>query len=283
MFLINRKTGKAEKISDTQEGSGEPVITRSSESRQNQRREQRRRAGVVEGEITRTSDRLAGRTSGRAGASRHSADRMSAQRTSSTARKLLVDSPDEENSHFSGDPERQSRAPRKTAGGGREAPAQSCKSYAVWLLARRDYSASTLRTRLLARGYTQEQVDEAMAFVIEHRYQDDARFAEQRSRGAENRAGNKRIEKTLRQKGIAVDLAREQVSQLGAEEERVLVASEKYRSQVARAGMTPELKVKIYRFLAYRGFSSRAIRVAIDALHKGAGNDIDEIGDEAMD
>lgn len=260
MFLINKKTGKAEKISDTQDGERAPDITRTSESRQSKRREQRRRAGIVEGEITRTSDRKP-----------------------AMARSARQQRGNQDDSQFSGDPERQSRAPKKPAGAGREAPEQSCKSYAVWLLARRDYSASNLHKKLVARGYSSEQADEAMTFVIEHRFQDDARFAEQRSRAAENRAGNRRIEMSLRQKGIAVELAREHVGQLGAEEERVLLASQKYHAQVTRDGMTPELKMKIYRFLAYRGFSSRAIRVAIDALKSGAGDDIDEDSDLAPD
>jgi regulatory protein len=173
------------------------------------------------------------------------------------------------------EPDRKTPAPRGTGGDG-EAPKQSSKSYAVWLLARRDYSALNLRTKLLARGYTEEQTDEAMAFVIGHRFQDDVRFAEQRSRGAENRAGNLRIEMTLRQKGIDVDLAKAKVGELGPEEERVLVAAAKYRSQVARAGMTAELKVKIYRFLAYRGFSTKAVKVAIESLKAGASADIDD-------
>ncbi|MGI4935590.1 MAG: regulatory protein RecX [Janthinobacterium lividum] len=268
MFLINKKTGKAEKLSSFDRKSktedsapaGEPVITRSSESKQNMRREQRRRKNVVEGEITRTSDRK----------------RVDARTLGKQADSANGDT-------MGGDFERQSRAPRKPVGGPREPPSQSCKSYAVWLLARRDYSAAALRKKLVMRGYTEEQADEAMAFVIEHRFQDDARFAEQRSRGAENRAGNMRIEMTLRQKGIAVDLAREQVSQLGPEEERVLLASEKYRSQVAREGLTAPLKVKIYRFLAYRGFSSKAIRVAIESLQAGAGREIEDDLDEGFE
>jgi regulatory protein len=151
----------------------------------------------------------------------------------------------------------------------RPAPQRSSKSYAVWLLSRRDYSAANLRRKLITRGYSEQQSDEALAFVIEHHYQDDARYAEQRSRSAENRAGNARIEMSLRQKGIAPELAKAQVRQLAPEEERVIAAAARYQPQVTNESMTPKLEAKIYRFLAYRGFSAKAIRIAIQALRAG--------------
>ena len=148
----------------------------------------------------------------------------------------------------------------------------------MWLLARQDYSAAALRRKLGSKGYDDAEVEDAMTFVIGNRYQDDGRFAEQRSRGIENRAGNRRIEMTLRQKGIEADLAKSQVQQLAPEEERVLHAVAKFQSQVKRDGMSQELKLKIYRFLAYRGFSSKAIRAGIESLGTDGGW-VDDIGD----
>ncbi|MBK4736856.1 regulatory protein RecX [Noviherbaspirillum pedocola] len=153
---------------------------------------------------------------------------------------------------------------------GRDKPQQSAKAYAVSLLARQDYSAATLRSRLERRGYAADEIEDAMAFVIGNNYQNDERFAELRSRGIAKRAGNMRIEMTLRQKGIDADMAKEQVRQLEPEEERVIHAAAKFKTQLQKTGMTPELKMKIYRFLAYRGFSAKAIRVAIESLGQDA-------------
>lgn len=171
------------------------------------------------------------------------------------------------------------RAPtvRAEQGAKREKPAQSAKAYAVWLLARQDYSAASLRRKLASRAYDDSEIEDAMGFVIDNKYQDDQRFAEQRSRGAENRAGNLRIEMTLRQKGIEADLAKAQVQQLAPEEERVLHAIGKFRDQVRRGGLTQEMKLKIYRFLAYRGFSSKAIRSGIESLGVD-GSWVEEVG-----
>jgi len=148
----------------------------------------------------------------------------------------------------------------------RQAPERSAKSYAIWLLARRDYSAANLRRKLLQRGYPEDQTEQALEYVIANHFQDDSRYAEQHSQGAQQRAGNARIAATLRQKGIDPELVKQQVGQLPPEEERVVQAASRFAAQVARDGMTPQLETKIYRFLAWRGFASRSIQHALRVL-----------------
>jgi regulatory protein len=248
MYLINNKTGKPEPLSEQDEApakSPRPSGSGNSLSR--------KKAAPVPGEYSRTSDRKPRKTA--------SAEPGEITRTSDRKRAFKA---------------------RPEPGAKREKPEQSAKSYAVWLLSRQDYSAASLRRKLASRGYDDSEVDDAMAFVIDNKYQNDERFAEQRSRGSENRAGNLRIEMTLRQKGIEAGLAKAQVQQLAPEEERVLHAAGKFRDQVRKTGMTQEMKMKIYRFLAYRGFSSKAIRAGIESL--GAdGAWVEEAGDENPD
>jgi regulatory protein len=248
MYLINNKTGKPEPLSEQDEAPAKsPRTPRTGNSLS------RKKAAPIPGEYSRTSDRKPRKTA--------SAEPGEITRTS------------ERKAAFKARPE---------PGAKREKPEQSAKSYAVWLLSRQDYSAASLRRKLATRGYDDSEVDDAMAFVIDNKYQNDERFAEQRSRGSENRAGNLRIEMTLRQKGIEADLAKAQVQQLAPEEERVLHAAGKFRDQVMKNGMTQEMKMKIYRFLAYRGFSSKAIRAGIESL--GAdGAWVEEAGDENPD
>jgi regulatory protein len=248
IYLINNKTGLPEPLAEDEEAPAKPSRPlRSGNSLS------RKKSAPVPGEYSRTSDRKPRKTAAAApGEITRTSDRKRAFK------------------------------PRPEPGAKREKPAQSAKSYAVWLLARQDYSAAALRRKLSSRGYDDSEVDDAMAFVVDNKYQDDERFAEQRSRGAENRAGNLRIEMTLRQKGIDPGLAKAQVQQLAPEEERVLHAAAKFRDQVKKNGMTQEMKMKIYRFLAYRGFSSKAIRAGIESL--GAdGAWAEEAGDENLD
>lgn len=248
MYLINKKSGIPEPLADDEEAPAKPPRPpRFGNSLS------RKKATPIPGEYTRTSDRKPRKTA--------SAAPGEITRTSERKRAPLA---------------------RPEPGAKREKPAQSPKAYAVWLLSRQDYSAASLRRKLAGRGYEDAEIDDAMAFVVDNKYQNDERYAEQRSRGAENRAGNLRIEMTLRQKGIEAELAKAQVKQLAPEEERVVHAASKFRDQVRKNGMTQELKMKIYRFLAYRGFSSKAIRVGIESL--GAdGAWAEEAGDENLD
>ncbi len=248
MYLINKKTGIPEPISEDDDApANAPRPLRSGNNLS------RKKAAPIPGEYTRTSDRKPRKT---ASAAPGEITRTSERKRTPTAR-----------------PE---------PGAKREKPAQSAKSYAVWLLARQDYSAASLRRKLSSRGYDDSEVDDAMGFVMDNKYQNDERYAEQRSRGSENRAGNLRIEMTLRQKGIDAGLAKAQVQQLAPEEERVLHAAAKFRDQVRKNGMTQEMKMKVYRFLAYRGFSSKAIRAGIESLGMD-GAWAEEAGDENLD
>lgn len=147
-------------------------------------------------------------------------------------------------------------------------PKQSSKRYAVWLLSRREYSAAELRTKMIMRGYTAEEADEAMAFVTEHQFQSDERYAGMKARSTAHRAGNRRIAMVLKQKGIEEEIATSQIASLAPEDERAIEAASKFRRQIAEAGMTQELSQKIWRFLSYRGFSSQAIKAAMAALSR---------------
>ncbi len=254
MYLINNKTGLPEPLPEDEEPPAKVAKPARSGSSFSGNSLSRKKAAPIPGEYSRTSDRKPRKSAPPA---------VPGEITRTSDRKRTPTA-------------------RPEPGAKREKPAQSAKSYAVWLLARQDYSAASLRRKLSSRGYDDSEVDDAMGFVIDNRYQDDQRFAEQRSRGSENRAGNLRIEMTLRQKGIDAGLAKSQVQQLAPEEERVLHAVGKFRDQVRKGGMTQELKTKIYRFLAYRGFSSRAIRAGIESLGVD-GAWAEEAGDESLD
>ena len=159
---------------------------------------------------------------------------------------------------------------KKSFDGPREKPAHSSKSYAVWLLSRRDYSAGILRNKLVLRGYSVEEADEAMAFVIANGYQNDTRYAESLARSLSRRAGNSRLLMTMHQKKIDPATSALQLDTLAPESERVLDVAAKFKKDVAAQGMTQKLQQKIYRFLAYRGFSGDSIKIAMKSLAASA-------------
>jgi len=152
-----------------------------------------------------------------------------------------------------------------TLAGERDKPRQSSKSYALWHLSRREWSASELRKKLIQRGYLENEADDAIAFVQANGYQSDERYAGMKARSTAHRAGNRKIQMALRQKGVDDVITQEQIDALVPEGERAINAIEKFR-KLAGAGVTRELSNKIWRYLSYRGFSPDAIKQALRAL-----------------
>lgn len=155
---------------------------------------------------------------------------------------------------------------------GEEAPKKrkprSAQSYMIWLLSRREYSEAELRKKLELKEFPKEEIDAAIAFAQKHKFQSDERFAHMKANSNAHRHGNYRLKRTLMEKGISEELAEAQVQELAPEEERAVEAARRFESKE----FTPELNQKIYRFLAQRGFSGKAIKAAISHLKELAAN-----------
>jgi regulatory protein len=134
----------------------------------------------------------------------------------------------------------------------------------LWLLSRQEYTASALKTKLLSKEFPVEEVDAAIAFAQEHKFQSDERYAQSKARTTSSRHGNWRLKQGLMQKGISEELASAQLEHLEPEEERVIGVVKKFEGKE----LTPEQRQKIYRFLASRGFSSKPIKAALSHLER---------------
>lgn len=164
--------------------------------------------------------------------------------------------------------------PRKRNGDTKEL--QPAKRYLAWLLSRREYSAHQLRTKLKQKGYEPAAIEEALELMQSYKYQSDERYAQMRARNDAPRSGDRGVRARLVASGIDADLATEQISQLAPEADRA-------KSLVQRFVGTPydeALKTKVWRFLAYRGFSSDAIKRALAHLAEMAKHrDDDGVGE----
>lgn len=136
----------------------------------------------------------------------------------------------------------------------------------LWLLSRRDYSAQMLRTKLKQKEYPPEEVEEALLFMQEHKFQDDGRFARISAENKSSKMGDRGIRQALGQKGIDAEVISLQLENLAPESERVIHAVRKFEGKE----LTQKSKQQIFRFLAYRGFSSSAIKTAMQHLIKMA-------------
>jgi len=145
-------------------------------------------------------------------------------------------------------------------------PKSSAKAYAVRLLSRREYSARALADRLQAAGYEPDAVAAALAAMQEYGFQSDERYAEMRARQDGRRMGNRRVAASLVEKGIAKELAAEQLCTLPPETERAVDVARRFHGQP----LDERLKAKVWRFLSYRGFSPDATKAALRSLAKAA-------------
>ena len=141
---------------------------------------------------------------------------------------------------------------------------------ALHLLARRDLSVRQTRGRLLDRDHDPEQVEAAIAHLLETGALDDARVAREYATTAlkVKGRGRLRIQQELRAKGIAREVATEAVGDVfGDVDERALIAraiQKKLRGKpraIDRAAMA-----RLYQFLLRQGFTPGAVRAALEKL-----------------
>lgn len=141
-------------------------------------------------------------------------------------------------------------------------PKQPAKNYAAWLLGRKEYSVQQLKCKLLTRGYSPEQTQEALEFLQLHRFVDDVRFAQGFFASKSSKKGNRRISQELSRAGISPSLIEATLNEVCEESDRAWNACARFVGQP----LDMALRQKVYRFLAYRGFSSSSINQALKRL-----------------
>jgi len=171
--------------------------------------------------------------------------------------------------------ERRGAGPRSGAPGSDRAgrtPQQSAKSYALWLLSRREWSAKELHQRLKLKGYEEPDIEACLALLEQHGLQSDSRFAHSRVRSKASQLGNRRLRQDLAAKGISADLVSESLEEAGDELERARAAARRFEGKE----WTPELQAKAWRFLMSRGFGSDAIRQTLKSLKAPLDDSLDD-------
>ncbi|QSH41298.1 regulatory protein RecX [Lentisphaerota bacterium ZTH] len=133
---------------------------------------------------------------------------------------------------------------------------------ALKLLGIRAHSAIELRNKLLKKDVSRQLVDEVIAECIRLNFIDDELFA--RDYAAElgwRGCGKYKIRANLRRKGISQDNIAKAMSDADkSEEENARRAMEFKLKTISREKDIRKKREKIYRFLAYRGFSGDIIK-----------------------
>jgi regulatory protein len=137
---------------------------------------------------------------------------------------------------------------------------------AVDLLSRREHSRQELWRKLSPRAADAADVDSVLTDLSERHWQSDERFSESflRSRVARGH-GPVRVRQALREKGIKDELVKQSLD--ACDQDWYQLASDVAAKKRANLkGEPEELKAKLYRFLAYRGFSLDQIQAVIERV-----------------
>ncbi|MGC4121699.1 MAG: regulatory protein RecX [Myxococcales bacterium] len=143
----------------------------------------------------------------------------------------------------------------------------AAQDYAIKLLGHRARSELELRRKLEAKGFSAEEIDQAMARLKELRYLDDEALAESRAESLvqSERKGPRLAVRKLEAAGIEEEKAEAAVESAkggASERELALKALEKRRPPVGPDTPRDE-RFKAARWLAARGFSEETIRAVL--------------------
>lgn len=140
----------------------------------------------------------------------------------------------------------------------------TCKDYAVRLLSFCDRSEKEIREKILKKGYSEDECEEAIAFCREYGYIDDDRFAGHFVHDAVvlKKLGAVRIKNDLRQKGVAEETIAEAMSEIG--DEREMLKSELQRRFGSLDFSDKKVKNKVFGYFARRGFKTGDILYAMN-------------------
>ncbi|MDJ1168514.1 regulatory protein RecX [Roseofilum sp. BLCC_M154] len=141
----------------------------------------------------------------------------------------------------------------------------TCQTYFNLLLSRRDYSVKELEKKGQAKGFSLEEITEAIAHLQSLGYQSDRRLANSLIESGKGKYGKAGIRRKCLSKGIPPELF-EKVWDQQAELPDDLAETQDLQAKVERkykitdwTNLDPQTQAKVYRYLQYRGFNPREV------------------------
>jgi regulatory protein len=131
------------------------------------------------------------------------------------------------------------------------------------MLARRELSEFQIRQRLARKGHEPEQIDDAVARLLQERAIDDVRVAGAiaRTETSIKRRGKVRVRMQIERAGIAKELAKDAVEQVfgDLDDETLIQASLARRLRPGQHIEDNRQFQRLYRYLVMQGFDSDRI------------------------
>lgn len=140
-------------------------------------------------------------------------------------------------------------------------PKPTLKARALRLLSQREHSRLELARKLQRHAEEGDDVEALLNFLEQNKWLSEERFSENLVHRRAARYGNSRIVAELQHHGIGGEMLAEVKESL--KEDEVERCCEVWRRKFGEVAEDPEGRQKQLRFLMSRGFSQKAIRVAM--------------------
>lgn len=157
------------------------------------------------------------------------------------------------------------RTSDKTTGRGGD---RSAREAALAILERSDRTEKEVRQKLHDKGYEPEEIEEAVSFLKEYRYVNDAEYARKYTRVVSSRKSVRQICCDLERKGVDRDLIDDALDEIKVDEEAQI------RAYLLKKGHQPGERMeaaawrKLAGALGRKGFSYEAIRHATGRMRE---------------
>jgi len=151
--------------------------------------------------------------------------------------------------------------------------------YALTLLARREYTVTQVRQRLVRRQFDDPAIEAAVVRLIAERALDDARVATAMARDAVvlKHRGRRRVLQALRTAGIAADTAERAVHAVFGEldPDALIEAALQRRLRSGTEVGDPKVRARLYRYLVGQGFEPDRVIAVLRGRRGNSDRDAD--------
>lgn len=154
-------------------------------------------------------------------------------------------------------PFRKESLSREEKSAGEERSAREC---ALFLLEYAGRTEQEMRQKLAEREYPPDEIEEAVAFLLEYHYLDDEAYARSYISSRSLRKSSRRIRAELEQKGVARDVIEEGLRENPVDEEAQIRAFLTKKGYCTETRSDPGQYRRIVAALSRRGYSYDAIR-----------------------
>lgn len=131
----------------------------------------------------------------------------------------------------------------------------SALNYALWLLGRRDRSIGEIKEKLLSKEHSEEETNQAVAFLIEKKFLDDERFSKNyiRNQISIKPIGKYQLKIKLQKKLVPVDIITQILEESDIDEAEL--AKKTFEGWIKRNSSKEKKYDKVCRHLLSRGFN----------------------------